>query len=81
MKKYKVGMYGGKFMPLHKGHNYCIEVACSECERVYVILFHSGTDEEKILATNKAKFLSVASREKHIRRICSKYDNAIPCLS
>ena len=80
MKKYKVGMYGGKFMPLHKGHNYCIEVASLECEKVYVILFHSGSDEEKILKNDKRKYLSVESREKHMRKICSKYDNAIPVL-
>ena len=30
MKKYEIGMYGGKFLPLHKGHNYCIDVATEE---------------------------------------------------
>ena len=80
MKKYKVGMYGGKFMPLHKGHNYCIESACSECEKVYVILFHGGSDEVKILENNKDEYLSVADREKHMRSICEQYDNAIPVL-
>ena len=42
MKKYEIGMYGGKFMPFHKGHNYCIEVAAKECKKVYVILFAGG---------------------------------------
>ena len=35
-KKYKVGMYGGKFMPFHKGHMYCVEKAASMCEKLYV---------------------------------------------
>ena len=80
MKKYKVGMYGGKFMPLHKGHNYCIERATSECEKVYVILFYGGADELKILEHNKDEYLSVEDREKHMRNICKQYDNAIPVL-
>lgn len=78
MKEFKTGMYGGKFMPLHKGHNYCIETACKECEKVYVILFFGGADEEKILLNNKEDYLSVEEREKHILNICKNYDNAIP---
>ena len=78
MYKYKIGMYGGKFMPLHKGHNYCIEKAVSECEKVYVILFYGGSDELKILANNKEEYLSVEDRVKHINNICHNHKNAIP---
>ena len=78
--KYKIGMYGGKFMPLHKGHNYCIETASSECEKVYVILFYGGSDELKILENNKDDYLSVEDRKKHIERICKNYKNTIPIL-
>ena len=78
MKQYKTGMYGGKFMPLHKGHNYCIETACAECEKVYVILFFGGADEMSILKNNKEEYLTVSQREKHIINICKDYDNAIP---
>jgi HTH-type transcriptional repressor of NAD biosynthesis genes len=80
MYKYKIGMYGGKFMPLHKGHNYCIEKAASECEKVYVILFYGGSDELKILANNKEEYLSVEDRVKHINNICHNHKNAIPIL-
>lgn len=46
MKKiYKRGFYGGKFLPFHKGHKYCIEKALEECEEVVVILFYGGEDE------------------------------------
>lgn len=80
MKKYEIGMYGGKFMPLHKGHNYCIEVASKECEKVYVILFYGGSDEEKILKNNQEEYLSVEVRKKHIENLCKNYKNIIPAL-
>ena len=76
--KYDIGMYGGKFMPLHKGHNYCIQTATSECNKVYVILFYGGNDEEEILKTNKEEYLSLEERKKHVINICKKYKNAIP---
>ena len=77
MKKYEIGMYGGKFMPFHKGHNYCIEVAAKECKKVYVIFFHSGCDEEKILKKNKASYLTVEERTKHLENICKNYKNVV----
>lgn len=76
--KYSIGMYGGKFMPFHKGHRYCIETACSECEKVYVILFFGGNEEIEILKHNKTKFLSVEARKKKVVELCSQYKNAIP---
>lgn len=76
--KYSIGMYGGKFMPFHKGHRYCIETACSECEKVYVILFFGGNEEIEILKHNKTKFLSVEARKKKVVELCSQCENAIP---
>ncbi len=74
--KYDIGMYGGKFLPLHKGHNYCIETACKECKKVYVILFSGGADEEKVLMNNYDEYLSLESRIKHVKNIINNYDNA-----
>ena len=77
MKKYKIGMYGGKFMPLHKGHNYCIETAAKECEKVYVILFFGGASEEEVLKNNKDEYLGVDVRKGHVINICKNYDMTI----
>ncbi len=82
MKKYETGMYGGKFMPLHKGHEYCIKVAAKECEKVYVILFHGGLDEERILAEKMEPWLLPSARMEQIKRVCEKYKGLaeiIPC--
>lgn len=63
-------MYGGKFLPFHKGHRYCVETAAQECETVYVILFWGGADEERILQQYPEDWLSVEEREKQLLRIC-----------
>ena len=44
---FKVGMYGGKFCPLHEGHYSVIERALSECDGLIVVLFINGEDEAK----------------------------------
>ena len=75
MKKYKVGMYGGKSMPFHKGHLYCVEQASKMCEKLYVILFVGGEQEIEILKTRHEKWLQRDDREKHIRKACEKFEN------
>lgn len=46
-KKYKVGMYGGKFCPMHLGHRYVLQKAMTECEEVHIIMFYNTPDEMK----------------------------------
>lgn len=69
-KKYKIGMYGGKFMPFHKGHKYCLSTAADECDTVYAIMFYNGTDEIDILKENNAEYLSLEERTKQLYRAC-----------
>ena len=76
--KYSIGMYGGKFMPFHKGHRYCVETASLECENVYVILFYGGSDEIEILKNNKEEYLSVESRKEKVIELTKNYPNTIP---
>ncbi|MBP5330676.1 MAG: adenylyltransferase/cytidyltransferase family protein [Lachnospiraceae bacterium] len=70
MKKYNIGMYGGKFLPFHKGHRFCVEQAALECETVYVILFAGGADEERILKEQPLVWLSTAERIGRMQKIC-----------
>ena len=70
-----VGFYGGKFMPMHKGHLYCIDTAAKQCDHVVVIMFVNGDDELKILETHHEDYLTVPARTEQVKRVCSLYDN------
>ncbi len=45
--RYKVGMYGGSFNPLHMGHVNCIIQAANLCEQLYLVL-SIGTNRGEI---------------------------------
>ncbi len=83
MKPYPIGMYGGKFLPFHRGHKYCVEFAARECETVYVILFWGGADEEIIRREYPQAWLSVEERQRQLKKICreaKQYAEVIPVL-
>lgn len=70
--KYKSGFFGGKFIPLHKGHELCISVAAALCETVHVILFINGDAEVDIQSTEHnlpKEYLSVESRVKQLKTL------------
>lgn len=75
MKKYKNGMYGGKFMPFHKGHLSCLELAVKECETVNLILFCGGKQEKDILSKDKREFLTVDNRIERIKEAIKDMEN------
>ena len=70
-----IGFYGGKFLPMHKGHLYCIDTASRQCDHVVVIMFVNGDDELRVLKTNKDKMLSIEARTEQLRRVCALYPN------
>ena len=83
MKPYHIGMYGGKFLPFHKGHKYCVETAAKECDIVYVILFWGGADEDLIQKEHPDEWLSVEARTAQMNKICreaSVFAKVIPVL-
>lgn len=78
LKLYKSGMYGGKFMPMHLGHLYCLKRASELCETVYLILFYGGKQETDILKHDHRSFLSLDFRKKQIIIAASYFPNVIP---
>ena len=70
-----VGFYGGKFIPLHKGHLFCIDTAANQCDKVVVIMFINGDDEIEIKKNHHEKELSVESRIRQLEKVCSLYKN------
>ena len=69
------GFYGGKFMPMHKGHLYCIDTAARMCDHVVVIMFINGDDELDILKTHHEEMLSVGARIEQLEKVCTLYPN------
>ena len=80
-KKYKVGMYGGKFMPMHKGHLKCLDTAARECERVYLILFYGG-DQEKLILKKQPNDtdLWLGNRIEQLFRAAYRFKNVTPIV-
>ena len=77
-KKYKVGMYGGKFMPMHKGHLKCLDIAACECELVYLIMFIGGDQEERIAHDmSDDEDLDIENRLAQCYRAAALYDNVL----
>lgn len=71
----KIGFYGGKFLPMHKGHLYCIDTATKQCDKVIVIMFINGDDELRVLKEMKDPMLEVSSRIEQVKKVCALYPN------
>ena len=69
------GFYGGKFLPMHKGHLYCIDTAARQCDKVVVIMFINGDDELRVVEKNHDSTLLVENRVMQARRVCELYSN------
>ena len=63
--RYKVGMYGGCFDPLHLGHINCILQASAMCEELYIILSWSKTRDR----------IDVRLRYRWLHEICKHLPN------
>lgn len=79
-KPFKIGMYGGKFMPMHIGHYHCLKTAAEECEQVFLILFYGGVQEQKIHNEMNDNYLLLDARVKQIYRVASHFDNVTPIV-
>lgn len=75
-----VGYFGGKFMPMHKGHLHCLDAAAKECDIVYLVLFIGGPQERQINARMNEEWLSIESRRNQIIKAASFYKNVVPVV-
>lgn len=81
MKKYKIGMYGGRFMPMHIGHYHCLSIAAQECEIVYFILFVNGIEEKRILKEHPNDYdLTLDARIRQLYRVGGYFKNVTPIV-
>ena len=65
-KKYKVGMYGGAFNPLHLGHLECIIKAAGLCEELFIVISYRENETDVPL---KVKIRWVHQLTKHIGNV------------
>lgn len=70
-----IGFFGGKFLPFHKGHLYCVEFAAKLCDKVYVIMFDCPENKELEHGTKIDDFLTIRAREKQIKESIKKFPN------
>ena len=73
--KYKVGMYGGSFNPLHQGHVDCILQAANQCETLYIVL-SVGANRREIDARVRYRWLYQLTKHIGNVKIITLTDNA-----
>lgn len=73
--KFKVGMYGGTFNPLHLGHVNDIVIASSNCEKLYIVLAVSN-DELEIDERIRYKWLRNITSDMPNVEIIKIYDDS-----
>lgn len=66
---FKIGFFGGKMLPVHVGHIFCIKYAAQQCEELHVLLFHSIPKEQLLISqsTFPKELLQPEIREKVLK--------------
>lgn len=65
MKK-KVGMYGGKFIPLHEGHMYSIARASSQVDKLYVVVSYEEERDKRLCEAGNFRYIPYQLRQQWI---------------
>lgn len=75
MTKKTVGMYGGKFLPLHTGHVYLITQAACMVDELYVVLSYSKVRDEKLAREGNIKPLPYQLRLRWLSQLTKNMPN------
>lgn len=70
-----VGFIGGKFLPLHTGHLYCITKASTYVDELYVILTSSKVRDHHLCKSSQIPYISPEIRLSWLGGALSKYNN------
>ena len=73
--RYKVGLYGGSFNPLHLGHIDCLIQAANMCKELYVVL-SIGNNRQEIDSKIRYRWLYQISKHIGNVKIITLYDDA-----
>ena len=73
MKKYKLGMYLGRFQPFHNGHKSIVDKMLEECEQVVIVIGSSdkkGTIQNPFPAWERASMIKSIYPARIIDIVC-----------
>lgn len=71
----KIGMYGGKFLPLHMGHVYSITKAACMVDELYVVLSYSKIRDELFVQKGNIKPLPYSLRYRWLKQLTKDMEN------
>lgn len=72
-----VGFYGGKFLPLHQGHVYCITKASCKVDKLYVILSYSRKRDKEICERDGFKYIDFKIRYRWLTMLTKDMENVV----
>lgn len=74
-KDKKIGYYGGKFLPFHKGHLSCIIQASTMVDILFVVVCYDNDYDKSICENTKFKWVSSNTRERWITESLKDFKN------
>ncbi len=71
----KIGMYGGKFLPLHQGHLSVIVKAMNQVDKLYVVLTSSPRADKELCKRDGCKYMDGDLRASWLGKELAPFEN------